>query len=212
MSNCSWIQVGGNAVAFDGYVHDSAILDGDFIQTGDSGVVSVGQLPENAPHDGTGFETFPTNNTVARCHFGSTGVYGKQTSALFVAVSKRIQFTDNVLYDGPRAGININDGFGGGHVLARNVIFNQLLESGDHGPINTWSRTAYLQNGNSSTQEWNRIDNNFVMVGPKMGALYGPGLGPYVDFYAVTQCCWVVQHVVLQSHCVINRVKIVRMQ
>eukprot|EP00729_Bicosta_minor_P006914 gene6914-1195_t len=106
MSNCSWIQVGGNAVAFDGYVHDSAILDGDFIQTGDSGVVSVGQLPEDAPHDGTGFETFPTNNTVARCHFGSTG------------------------------------------------------------------------NGNSSTQEWNRIDNNFVMVGPKMGALYGPGLGP----------------------------------
>ena len=30
-------------------------------------------------------------------------MYGKQTSALFIAVSKRIIFTDNVLYDGPRA-------------------------------------------------------------------------------------------------------------
>ena len=71
-------------------------------------------------------------------------------------------------------------------MLARNVIFNQLLESGDHGPINTWSRTAYLQNSSAAAsataataanattiQEWNRIDNNFVMVGPKMGSLYG---------------------------------------
>ena len=95
-------------------------------------------------------------------------------------------------------------------MLQRNVIFNQLLESGDHGPINTWSRTvwrsahfpcallllftasdthrcaqAYVQppapgeRGVDRTliQEWTNIDNNFVMVGPKMGALYGPGNG-----------------------------------
>jgi hypothetical protein len=30
-------------------------------------------------------------------------------------VSKRIIFRDNTLYDGPRAGVNVNDGFGGGH-------------------------------------------------------------------------------------------------
>ena len=78
-------------------VHNSSILDGDFIRTGDSGVVSVGQLPEATPHDGTGVATFPSDNTIARCHFGGTGVYGKQTSALFVAVSRRITFTDNTL-------------------------------------------------------------------------------------------------------------------
>ena len=47
--------------------------------------------------------------------------------------------------------------------------------------MNTWSRTAYLQPGEggepTTIQEWNRIDNNFVMVGPKFGALYGPN-GP----------------------------------
>lgn len=79
-------------------------------------------------------------------------------------------------------------------MLARNVIFNQLLESGDHGPINTWSRTAYLQTGRgkgagpTTIQEWTRIDNNFVMVGPKMGSLYGPGLGPCSNGVATARC------------------------
>lgn len=181
IAGCTFAQLGGNALALTGAIHDSAITDCDFIKTGDSGIVSVGTLPEQTPNDGAASNAVPTNVTIERCHFGVTGVYGKQTSALFIAVSKRISFVDNVLYDGPRAGINVNDGYGGGHVLQGNVIFNQLLESGDHGPVNTWSRTAYLQRtpggGASTIQEWNRIDGNFVMVGPKMGALYGPGNG-----------------------------------
>ena len=69
----------------------------------------------------------------------------------------------------------------------------RFVSSGELGPINTWSRTAYIQppspNIDSDTrahkdrpektliQEWTNIDNNFVMVGPKFGALYGPGNG-----------------------------------
>ena len=105
-----------------GFVRDSIIADGDFIKLGDSGVVSVGELPEASPEDGTSVPTFPSNVTIARNHFGQFGVFGKQTSALFIAVSKQISFVDNVLYDGPRAGVNINDGFGGG-----NVVVNRLL-------------------------------------------------------------------------------------
>jgi hypothetical protein len=50
----------------------------------------------------------------------------------------------------------------------------------------SWSRTAYVQPSDDSNadaaeptliQEWTNIDNNFVMVGPKFGALYGPGPG-----------------------------------
>lgn len=177
--NCSWLQVNGNGVALRGFVRNSTIADGDFLKTGDSGVVIVGELDGTRPYLETA--NVPTNITITRCHFGQTGVYGKQTAALFVAVSRRVRFTDNVLYDGSRSGININDGFGGGHILARNVIFNQVLESGDHGPINTWSRSAYKQvvNGQlTTTPEWNRIDQNFIMIGPKFGSLYGPGMGP----------------------------------
>ena len=106
---CTWAQCGGNALSLAGSVHDSVVADGDFIKTGDSAIVSVGRLPADAPYDGTAATaSFPKNVTIARCHFGQIGVYGKQTSALFVAVSERISFVDNVLYDGPRAGININ--------------------------------------------------------------------------------------------------------
>lgn len=81
------------------------------------------------------------------------------------------------------------------------MYLDRCLAYWSAGPINTWSRTAYIQptdpassksgdpkapgikhNSSSSEgggegnliQEWTNIDNNFVMVGPKMGALYGP--------------------------------------
>ena len=103
LRGCTWAQNGGNALSLSGSVKDSVISDGDFLRTGDSGVVSVGRLPAEAPYDGSrpGAE-FPLNVTIERCHFGQIGVFGKQTSALFIAVSKRITFRDNVLYDGPR--------------------------------------------------------------------------------------------------------------
>lgn len=69
----------------------------------------------------------------------------------------------NVCYNGPRAGININDGFGGGNVFEGNLVFNmvrleclavasrpfiplvvQVRETGDHGPLNSWDRQPYL--------------------------------------------------------------------
>ena len=111
LRGCTWAQIGGNGVSLLGAVHNSVIADGDFLKTGDSGVVSVGRLPAATPYDGSAPDAeFPLNVTIERCHFGQIGVYGKQTSALFIAVSKRINFLDNVLYDGPRAGVNINDG------------------------------------------------------------------------------------------------------
>jgi hypothetical protein len=127
IKGCTFAQLGGNALALSGKVHNSVVADCDFLKTGDSGVVSVGTLPDRTPNDGSDSDTIPFNVTIERCHFGQTGVFGKQTSALFIAVSKRISFLNNVLYDGPRAGVNINDGYGGGHLIQGNVIFNQLL-------------------------------------------------------------------------------------
>jgi hypothetical protein len=99
LRGCTWAQCNGNALSLAGAVHDSVIADGDFIRTGDSAVVSVGRLPEDKPYDGKApGAAFPKNITIERCHFGQVGVYGKQTSALFVAVSEAISFIDNVLY------------------------------------------------------------------------------------------------------------------
>ena len=45
--------------------------------------------------------------------------------------------TNNVFFNGPRAGLNVNDGFGGGHDISRNVGFNFVRETEDHGVFNS---------------------------------------------------------------------------
>ena len=41
----------------------------------------------------------------------------------------------NIFFNGPRAGINFNDGFGGNSTIRKNLVFNTCRESGDHGMI-----------------------------------------------------------------------------
>ena len=41
----------------------------------------------------------------------------------------------NIVYNGPRAHLNHNDGFAGGTVHDQNLVFNSCRESGDHGPF-----------------------------------------------------------------------------
>jgi hypothetical protein len=71
-------------------------------------------------------------------------VYGKQTSCYFQALTANTTLKDNVCYNGPRAGVNFNDGFGGNNMMTGNLIFNQVRETGDHGPFNSWDRQPYL--------------------------------------------------------------------
>ena len=77
----------------------------------------------------------------------------------------------NIAYNGPRAGVNFDDGLGGGSVVTRNVLFNFCRESSDvrvldlkrvravsltpqahwnaeqHGPFNSWDRVVYVYDG-----------------------------------------------------------------
>jgi hypothetical protein len=41
-------------------------------------------------------------------------------------VSARTTVARNTIYNTPRAGINLNDNFGGGNVLERNAVFNTV--------------------------------------------------------------------------------------
>lgn len=38
----------------------------------------------------------------------------------------------------------LNDGFGGGHDIHSNLLFQTCGESGDHGAVNTWDRQAFV--------------------------------------------------------------------
>jgi hypothetical protein len=50
------------------------------------------------------------------------GVTGKQTSCFAQQLSTNSTVIDNVCYNGPRAGFNFNDGFGGGNYVAFNSV------------------------------------------------------------------------------------------
>jgi hypothetical protein len=130
VSNCSFDQVGGNGVLLSNNVQNSSILGNEFVNTGDSAVVSVGSsvgIIGTAP-------TFPQGNTIANNHMHEIGIYGKQTSCYFQALGKANTLKDNLCYNGPRAGINWNDGFAGGSTVMGNLVFNMVRETGDHGP------------------------------------------------------------------------------
>ena len=115
-------------------------------------------------------------------------------------------------FNGPRAGVNFNDGFGGGDVLERNLLANcvrdpnpnpspnpsptlsptryaglmpeganptptptptpapnQVRESGDHGPFNSWDRVPYIStlrygpDRPSVLPAWRHLRRNFFL-------------------------------------------------
>ncbi|KAJ1456468.1 hypothetical protein M885DRAFT_564117 [Pelagophyceae sp. CCMP2097] len=74
---------------------------------------------------------------------------------------------DNVHFNGPRAGVNFNDGFAGGDLIQGNLLANCVRESGDHGPINSWDRMPYIfDHGAGATvqPEFRQIRRNFIFA------------------------------------------------
>lgn len=102
------------------------------------------------------------------CH--EIGIYQKQSSCYFHAVSAQSVVRRNIFFNGPRAMVNFNDNFGGGHELLLNLIFNSCRESSDHGAFNSWGRQPYLTtvgtNGTRLSAEpaYSRLQNNFIVA------------------------------------------------
>lgn len=162
IERCVFNQTGGNALVISGSVTDSTIVQNEFEKIGDSAIVLLGAAEID---DGTK-PTYPNRNTIARNHVHDYGVYGKQVSAVFQALSSNTTIVDNVVHGGPRAHVNLNDGFSGNTVIEGNLLFASVRETAgapsracacascesppctltgaltracsDHGPVNTW--------------------------------------------------------------------------
>jgi hypothetical protein len=91
----------------------------------------------------------PVNTEVAHNLVHELGAFEKQSSMFFNAKSCSAHVHHNVFFNGPRAGINQNDGFCGGHRYQANLIFNTCRESGDHGPFNSWDRQPFAMTAES---------------------------------------------------------------
>ena len=161
--NCLFDAPGGNALFISKYARDVSIDSNEIVWSGDSGIVVIG---EAELIDGTNGNQ-PRGVTVIANLVHENGVFGKQTSAYVQSVACQTKLSGNVFFNGPRAGINFNDGFGGGNVVANNLVFNHVRETGDHGPFNSWDRQPYLTTVRygvpSLTPAQSNITRNFLI-------------------------------------------------
>ena len=134
-------RVDGNAVMLSSYVRNASIQYNEFAWIGATAVAAWGdteggdaRLPPGYGQDGSAGNQ-PRGNVISHNLCRELGVWEKQSSFYTQFKSSENIIAGNIVFNGPRAHINFNDGFRGGAVLEKNLIFNSCRESGDHGPL-----------------------------------------------------------------------------
>jgi hypothetical protein len=129
VENCTFSGVGGNALFLYGFNRNASVTNSRFRFVGDSAVMSLGKVQGI---DGTVREV-PWGTVIAGNVMSEIGIYTKQSGAYYHALSGQASVVDNVMFNIPRAAININDGYAGGHRIEGNLAFNCVRETSDHG-------------------------------------------------------------------------------
>jgi len=164
IQDCNFVRLDGISVMLSGYNRGSVIQRNEFSWTGESAVAAWGYTNGIDGTDGNQ----PRGVQFLYNFVREIGMYEKQSSAWFQAKSCQNVLMGNIIFNGPRALININDGFGGATHIYQNLLFNANRETSDQGPINTWDRLPFLTevaDGKtpSLTPAYNEIDHNFFI-------------------------------------------------
>jgi hypothetical protein len=159
ISNCYFNAVGGNAVVFSNYNRRDTVRFSRIMKAGSSGIAFIGDpkavrsplFRYEQSNVITKIDTVKgplTNNYPAECLVYNNLIEGigrveKQVAGVQLSMSMDITVSHNTIDDVPRAGINVNEGAWGGHIIEFNDVFNTVLETGDHGSFNSWGRDRY---------------------------------------------------------------------
>lgn len=157
--NCEFHRIGGNAVTISGYNKGHLIDHNEFLEIGATGILVAGlkeavRDPSEYDHSnhrteiedftvGPKTEDYPREILIRENYFFDIGTYEKQTAAICLSVSSDILVKRNTVHYTSRAGININTGAFGGHIVEDNDLFDCVTETADHGPFNSWGRDRY---------------------------------------------------------------------
>ena len=159
ISNCTFHELGGNAVFASNYNKNNTIRDNHIYNIGANAIAFVGN-PGAVRSPAFWYELFvpwnemdytpgPRNNNYPQyCRatgnlINHIGTIEKQIAAVEIEMAAHITVSHNSIYFVPRAGINIGDGCWGGHLVEFNDVFNTVLETGDHGAFNSWGRDRF---------------------------------------------------------------------
>jgi hypothetical protein len=173
VADCRFASLGGNGVFMSNYNRRNKVAGCKFTDLGDSAVCLVGDF--DAVRSGSTWQNHvgdPPDKTVgprtrdypARCLVHDNlihdiGQVGKQTAGVFISMAAEITVSHNTIYNVPRAGICINDGTWGGHLIEDNDAFATVRETGDHGPMNSWGRDRHWRTPAEMTKKLCRLDN-----------------------------------------------------
>ena len=142
--SCIFERLDGIGVMISGYNRNATVTKCEFAWIGDSAIASWGYTSGIPKVPGAGWDgtdgNHPRFNQITLNLVREIGIWEKQSSFYFQAKSCMNNIQGNIHFNGPRAGVNFNDGFGGGSSLSENILFNTCRESGDHGPFNSWDR------------------------------------------------------------------------
>lgn len=159
INNCTFYELGGNAVFISNYNKNDVIRDNNIYNIGGNAIAFVGN-PDAVRSPAFNYDLFvpwnemdytpgPKNNNYPQyCSaegnlIHKIGTIEKQVAGVEISMSFHITVSHNTIYNVPRSGINIGDGCWGGDVLEYNDVFNTVLETGDHGAFNSWGRDRY---------------------------------------------------------------------
>ena len=171
IQECTFERLDGNAVMISGYNRNATLYKNEFLWIGDNAIAQWGDTSGSSVKgmgpDGTGGNQ-PRYTQILYNFVHELGIFEKQSSFYFQAKSCLNNIKGNIFFNGPRAGINFNDGFGGGSNVTENLVFNTCRESGDHGPFNSWDRQVYVtkvKTGSPSVdKQWDYIFLNFMIA------------------------------------------------
>lgn len=176
-------RIDGNGISINNYNRNATVSNNEMSWVGDGAVASWGStgfcldaqcnqtLKWGVGPDARGGNQ-PWGTHIVGNLVREIGLWQKQSSMYFQATSMHTHVERNVHFNGPRAGLNFNDGMGGGDVIEGNLLANCVRESGDHGPWNSWDRIPYITNEGM-------IRNG--KLGPTGTVPVGPGLPGHDD-------------------------------
>ena len=145
VDGCFITRVDGNGIFLSNYNLNATISGNELAWIGDGAIAAWGStgkclnancsrsLPWGIGPDARG-GNLPRGTHVVGNLVREIGIWQKQSSFWFQAASMHSHIERNVHFNGPRAGLNFNDGLGGGDVIEGNLLTNCVRESGDHGP------------------------------------------------------------------------------
>jgi hypothetical protein len=164
IQDCLFDQVGGNGVFMSGYNQHNVVSNCVFNDAGASCVAIMGlnsamRCPNSWSNPGTCNDRtkgpltneYPTFITVDNNMMNHFGRFEKQPAGVALSRTECDTIRHNTLHDCPRAGICFCDGCWGGHIVEYNWIYNDVQETGDHGPFNAWGRDRNQRWPNDTT-------------------------------------------------------------